>query len=186
MVSQEVPEHPLVFPLAPLPRKPAASTKVKARTHSAPSLPSHLLTCQVTSPLPRLQDPSHRGCTRVLLRSRVGMLSGDSFPVLLLLSWLLRTPEGRQQCSHPKEEMAVVQEGLKVKGQWEEGSWSHWFQMGEALGAQLLEAREEALGELDPSATKLLRSRWLGEGQGRLHLQWERLEEEERQWDGVL
>lgn len=31
--------------------------------------------------------------------------------------------------------------------------------MGEALGAQALEAREEVLGELDPSAVKLLGSR---------------------------
>lgn len=57
--------------------------------------------------------------------------------MLLLLSWLLFTPEGRQQCSHARERMAVLPEG---KGQWEEGSWSQWFQLGEALGAQLLEA----------------------------------------------
>lgn len=64
----------------------------------------------------------------------------------------------------------MVQEGLKVEGQRKEGSWSRWFQMGEALGAQPLEAREEALGELDPCAVKLSGSRWLGEGQGRRHL----------------
>lgn len=58
--------------------------------------------------------------------------------------------------------------------------------MGDMLGEQLLEARKEALGELDPSATKLLGSRQLGEGQGRQHLQRERLEGEEYQWDGVL
>lgn len=157
MASQEVLEHPLVFPLMPLPRKPAARAKVKART---PSAPSHLLTCQVTSsPLPRLQDPSRRGCAGILLCSRPSILLADSFPVLLLLSGLLWTLEGRQQYSHAKERMAVVQEGLKVKGQCKEGSWSHWFQMGEALGAQALEAREEALGELDPSAVKLLGSR---------------------------
>lgn len=94
MASQEVLEHPLVFPLMPLPCKPAARAKVKART---PSAPSHLLTCQVTSfPLPRLQDPSRRGCAGVLLCSRPSILLGDSFPVLLLLSGLLWTLEGRQ------------------------------------------------------------------------------------------
>ena len=46
--------------------------------------------------------------------------------------------------------------------------------------------RNTAAGELDPSAMKLLGSGRLGEGQGRWHLQWERLEGEERQWDGVL
>lgn len=58
--------------------------------------------------------------------------------------------------------------------------------MGEVLGAQLLEAGDEALGELDPSVMKLLGSRRLGEGQRRWHLQRERLEGEECQWDGVL
>ena len=60
MASHEVPQHPLAFPPMLLPCKPAASAKVKARTLSAPLLPSHLFTCQVTSPLPRLQDPSRR------------------------------------------------------------------------------------------------------------------------------
>lgn len=106
--------------------------------------------------------------------------------MLPLFSWLLHTPEGRQQCSHPRKGIAVLREGVKGEGQWEEGSWSHWFQLGEALGAQLLEATEEALGEPYPSAMNLLGSRRLGEGQGRQHLQWERLEAEECQWDRVL
>lgn len=42
--------------------------------------------------------------------------------------------------------------------------------MGEELGAQRMEASQETLEELDPSATKLLGSRQLGLGQSRWHL----------------
>lgn len=57
----------------------------------------------------------------------------------------------------------MVQEGLKANGAVGRRELDFKFQMGEALGAQLLEAGGGLMGKLDLSATKLLESKWLGE-----------------------